>query len=653
MAEPYIDMDYNPKRARDYNLDIIYRLNMLIQQAAIKVHNDLPGRDEPDCHPIASISGLRDMLDDLFHLMNLSGIVTGVDWENGGLVADVYDPLDDGHYRIDIPIPPADDDNSGLLTPAKFKDISDLQVGQLALDSRLDAEVTNRINAISGVNNSIDAEKAARIADIIAEVTARNNAISIETTARQQAIYAEAAARANDISVVQANLNNEIAARQQATGTTLEDAKAYTDQQIKDVEENSGTFIRVAFATKADLDAYVIPDRFGEGDFTYVQVDETKENATTRYIIGVEDGQKFWDFGFKLSQNFTNEQMSAINSGLTADKLTEIINAISDSESDIAAEAKARQLAISAEATARENADNELHSADQTLQYNIEAEATARENAISAEVQARATAINDLTTSVNNRVLMSSTANRIYSTNASGGQFLLPYSATVQAASVVMRTANGDVNVPDTPTSDTHATSKKYVDSKVGGGKRFAKIVVGHRDSGYTEKDVDFLCTEENSNYKIIEAFSRLTDGGEIVFLDGLYIIDIILITKKNIVISSSGKAIFSSGRLLLRTDSIVINGLTFSNGCTIDVDGKDCSIRNNKWEGTIADYCIKLKIGNEFVQIVHNDFSKWVAQGASALYLESSPKTLPGGITSMSRLFDVGLDGVAGFNRV
>ena len=56
------------------------------------------------------------------------------------------------------------------------------------------------------------------------------------------------------------------------------------------LQQQGGRFIGVSFATKADLDAYIIPSTVKIGDFTYVLDDNTHEYATTRYIY---DGVSF------------------------------------------------------------------------------------------------------------------------------------------------------------------------------------------------------------------------------------------------------------------------------------------------------------------------------------------------------------------------
>ena len=62
------------------------------------------------------------------------------------------------------------------------------------------------------------------------------------------------------------------------------------------------------------------------------------------------------------------------------------------------------------------------------------------------------------------KVDKTSTANQVYSTNDSGSQITLKYDVQAVANTIVQRTTGGQVIVNQTPTSNIHATSKKYVD---------------------------------------------------------------------------------------------------------------------------------------------------------------------------------------------
>jgi hypothetical protein len=150
-------------------------------------------------------------------------------------------------------------------------------------------------------------------ADIAEEAKIRLEEDEKEAKQRQEADDAEAEAR----------IKGDI--------DTLAAANLYTDQEIEDALENAGTFIGVSFATYAELEAFEIPDKDKQNDFTYVMTDETKEGATTRYIINIDgEGNKSWVYAYTLNQNFSASQMAAINSGITKLKIETIDNSIND-----------------------------------------------------------------------------------------------------------------------------------------------------------------------------------------------------------------------------------------------------------------------------------------------------------------------------------
>jgi len=66
---------------------------------------------------------------------------------------------------------------------------------------------------------------------------------------------------------------------------------------VSALQQQGGRFIGVSFATKAALDAYVIPSTTNVGDFTYVLDDETHDDATSRYIY---NGTSF-AFGYVIN----------------------------------------------------------------------------------------------------------------------------------------------------------------------------------------------------------------------------------------------------------------------------------------------------------------------------------------------------------------
>lgn len=67
---------------------------------------------------------------------------------------------------------------------------------------------------------------------------------------------------------------------------------------------------------------------------------------------------------------------------------------------------------------------------------------------------------------VNAKVDKTTDANIVYATNLSGGQYKLPYSVLVRGHTLPQRDSNGQIEC-GTPTSNVHATPKKYVDDLV------------------------------------------------------------------------------------------------------------------------------------------------------------------------------------------
>lgn len=65
----------------------------------------------------------------------------------------------------------------------------------------------------------------------------------------------------------------------------------------------------------------------------------------------------------------------------------------------------------------------------------------------------------------NLKVDKTGTANQIYGTSTANTQTTLTYSTGATASHIVQRTTGGQITVPQTPSSDTDAASKKYVDN--------------------------------------------------------------------------------------------------------------------------------------------------------------------------------------------
>lgn len=64
------------------------------------------------------------------------------------------------------------------------------------------------------------------------------------------------------------------------------------------------------------------------------------------------------------------------------------------------------------------------------------------------------------------KVDKTTSVNKLYGTNALGQQVALSYGENANEYTIVLRTANGDIIVPTTPSGNSHATSKQYVDTQ-------------------------------------------------------------------------------------------------------------------------------------------------------------------------------------------
>lgn len=67
---------------------------------------------------------------------------------------------------------------------------------------------------------------------------------------------------------------------------------------------------------------------------------------------------------------------------------------------------------------------------------------------------------------VDTKVDKTSDANKVYGTDANGNQTKVAYGYSALVNNIPLRTANGNISVPETPGSDNSAASKKYVDDR-------------------------------------------------------------------------------------------------------------------------------------------------------------------------------------------
>ena len=86
-----------------------------------------------------------------------------------------------------------------------------------------------------------------------------------------------------------------------------------------------------------------------------------------------------------------------------------------------------------------------------------------------------------------------STYGKAYIKNTDGSQGMANVTANTEGGAIVMRTLAGQVNVPATPTDNTHAASKKYVDDAVG------QLLYLH--------DIELTITVDASNKLYVKAY--------------------------------------------------------------------------------------------------------------------------------------------------
>ena len=95
-----------------------------------------------------------------------------------------------------------------------------------------------------------------------------------------------------------------------------------------------------SYATKADLDAIewqtadsTLETYVTNNDYAYIEADETKNNEAWRYIYVKDETTSAWQPQFKVNDTpFTAEQLAAINSGITADIVSNTESHLSSTE---------------------------------------------------------------------------------------------------------------------------------------------------------------------------------------------------------------------------------------------------------------------------------------------------------------------------------
>jgi hypothetical protein len=89
------------------------------------------------------------------------------------------------------------------------------------------------------------------------------------------------------------------------TGAMPSEAYQSLSQALTDIQalkNQGGKYIGQGFATKAALNAYTIPASVNVGDFTYVLVDESQSNGTSRYICTLSGSTKVFSFAYLINE---------------------------------------------------------------------------------------------------------------------------------------------------------------------------------------------------------------------------------------------------------------------------------------------------------------------------------------------------------------
>lgn len=220
-----------------------------------------------------------------------------------------------------------------------------------ALSGRIDSEESARINADNTLQQNITNEETARINKynelqqaIATEKTRAENAeselssaIESEETARTQAdsgLQSQITTNASDISTINSKIPT------QASSTNQLADKDFVNSSINNVTAFYITKNAAGdpFSTKAELDSTTVFYSGGQvrtltrNDYCIVLADESKidpetqEVPTTRYIY-----QNAWQYQYTVNKtSLTAEQLKAINSGITEEKVSEYDEHIAD-----------------------------------------------------------------------------------------------------------------------------------------------------------------------------------------------------------------------------------------------------------------------------------------------------------------------------------
>ncbi|MBR2554661.1 MAG: hypothetical protein IKE94_07375 [Aeriscardovia sp.] len=114
------------------------------------------------------------------------------------------------------------------------------------------------------------------------------------------------------------------------------------------------------------------------------------------------------------------------------------------------------------------------------------------------------------------KVIGTTTYSQLYAKHADGGQVMFDVTASAVANAVVKRTAGAQVDVPNTPTATTNATSKDYVDSnflqKATGASTYGQAYVKAADGTQTRYDISVSAKAYSIPYRDADGRVRTKD---------------------------------------------------------------------------------------------------------------------------------------------
>ena len=297
----------------------------------------------------------------------------------------------------------------------------------------------------------------------------------LTTTAQQDALNSGiTTALVTQIGTNQTNIttiNNKIPSA--ATSSNQLADKAFVNSSINAVAAYYITADATgnAFATKAALDAgpYYHDGTARtptENDYAIVSADETHNNTCTRYSY---TGSQ-WSFQYIVNDTpFTQAQINAINSGITSTLVSNYSTHIADTTIHVTSSDKTtwngKQAAITGAATTITSSNL---TASRALISNSSGK-VAVSDVTSTELGYLDGVTSAIQTQLDNKVDKTTSNTKIYATTNAGAQTTLDYSIGNEGATIAQRTSAGQLAVAQTPTENTHAASKKYVDDGLSG----------------------------------------------------------------------------------------------------------------------------------------------------------------------------------------